>query len=490
MYKVDKDLLAIQEARIHLEGAKEVAIELRNFTQEELDKIVTKMATAISPYAEELAKQAVKETNYGIWQDKVLKNRFASEYLNEQLLNKRYVGVIKEDYQQKTVEIGVPIGVLVAMIPATSPVSTTIHNAMIAIKSGNPIIFSPHPRAKKTIQRTVKILMEAAAVAGLPEDGINYMQLVSDTSTNELINHKETALTIVTGIPNLLPKLKASNKPFIYGGSGNGPVFIERTCNIQQAVSDVIESRTFDNGIVSAAEQSIVLDGPIAQSVKVEFSKQGAYFLTEEEAEQLIQVLVKKSGILNSESLGRSACELAEQAGIRVPIATRIFIYEQAYVSENNPFAQELFSPILALFIEPNWQEACEKCIELLMDGAKSHTLVIHSNDEHVIREFSIKKPVARVLVNTPSTLGGMGATTNLFPSMTLGSTSLGIVKASDNISPEHLVRVRKVGYGVRRFNDCFSEKRAENSNQSLASNDTQQSIEEILRKIINEMKE
>lgn len=490
MYKVDKDLLAIQEARIHLEGAKEAAKELQHFTQEELDKIVTKMATAISPYSQELAQQAVKETNYGIWQDKVLKNRFASEYLNQQLKNQHYVGVIKEDCQQKTVEIGVPIGVIVSLIPATSPVSTTIHNALIAIKAGNPIIFSPHPRAQKTIQRTVKILMEAAALAGLPEAGINCMQLVSSASTNELMTREETALIIATGIPKILPQLKAVNKPYIYGGSGNGPVFIERTCDIQQAVSDVIESRTFDNGIVSAAEQSIVLDGPIAKAVKVELAKQGAYFLSEAEAKRLVKILIKKSGELNSESVGRSAYELAKLADIAVPDTTRIFIYEQEYVSENNPFAQELFSPILALFIEPNWQDACEKCIELLMEEAKSHTLVIHSKDEQVIREFSIKKPVARVLVNTPSTLGGMGATTNLFPSLTLGSTSLGMTQTSDNISPAHLVKIRQVGYGVRQFNDCFNQKNTRNSQPCPPFKNKQQSIEEILRKIINEMKE
>lgn len=486
MYKVDKDLLAIQEARIHLEAAKEAAIELREFSQEQLDTIVSKMATAIAPYSEELAKLAVEETNYGIWQDKVLKNRFACDYLGKHLTGKRYVGVIKEDSQEKTLEIGVPMGVIISMIPATSPVSTTIHNALIALKSGNSIIFSPHPRAQKTIQRTVRILLEAAAEVGLPEGGIAYMQLVSPTSTDELISHEETAMTIVTGVPKLLPKLKASGKPFIYGGSGNGPVFIERTCDIQQAVHDVIESRTFDNGIVSAAEQSIVLDGPIAAEVQAELKKQGGYFLSKEEANSLLGVLIKKSGDLNSESVGRSALELAEAAGLKVPTTTQLFVYQQDYVSQHNPFSQELFSPIVALFIEPNWQEACEKCIELLMEGGKSHTLVIHSKDEQVIREFAIKKPVARVLVNTPSTLGGMGATTNLFPSMTLGSTSLGIAQASDNISPKHLVRIRKVGYGIRRFEECFADNGLINS-ESVGDNS---SIEAILRKIINEIKE
>lgn len=484
MYKVDKDLLAIQEARIKIEAAKEAAVELKNYSQEQLDLIVQKMAEAIAPYSEELAKKAVAETNYGIWQDKCLKNRFSSEFLARQLRGKRYVGVTKENSQAGTMEIGVPMGVVVSLVPATSPVSTTIHNCLIAIKSGNSLVFSPHPRAKVTIQQTVKILSEAGAAAGLPEGGLAVMQLVSPASTTALISHEDTAMTIVTGIPKLLPQLKGSGKPFIYGGSGNGPVFIERSCDIEQAVGDVIKSRTFDNGIVSAAEQSIVLDGPIADQAKLAFSKQGAHFLQGEEVNRLLALLVKPNGEINSESVGKSAKELAQLAQIEVGAETSIFICEQDYVSRYNPFAQELFSPIVALFVEPNWQEACEKCIELLMEGGKSHTLVIHSKDEEVIREFAMKKPVARVLVNTPSTLGGMGATTNLFPSLTLGSTAMGIAQASDNISPTHLIRIRKVGYGVRQFKDCFA------SEQAGVQMDKQLAIEEVLRNIINELKE
>ncbi len=489
MYKVDKDLLAIQEARIHIEAAKEAAIELRDFSQNQLDDIVDQMAAAMIPHCQELAESAVVETAYGRCQDKALKNRFSCEFLSKKLSGKQYVGVIAEDKHNQTLEIGVPIGVVVSLIPATSPVSTTIHNVLIAIKSGNSIIISPHPRAKQTIQQTVKLLKEAALLAGLPDGGINCMQLVSTTSTDALLSHEETALTIVTGIPKLLPKLYQMGKPFIYGGSGNGPVFIERTCDLKQAIHDVVESRTFDHGIVSAAEQSIVLDGPISERAKDEFNQQGAHFLGEAEAQRLLGVLVKANGELNAESVGCSAQELAKRAMIEVAKETRIFIYEQDYVSDHNPFSQEFFSPIVALFVEPNWQEACEKCIELLMEGGKSHTLVIHSKDEQVIREFAMKKPVARVLVNTPSTLGGMGATTNLFPSMTLGSTSLGIVQGSDNISPEHLVRIRKVGYGVRRFEECFPSQR-ENHSVTTNEGNTQPSIEVILRQIINEIKE
>lgn len=488
MYKVDKDLLAIQEARIHIESAKEAANELRDFTQERLDDIVIQMAQAMMPHCQDLAKAAVSETAYGRWQDKAIKNRFSCEYMSKQLSGKRYVGVIAEDKQAKTLEIGVPMGVIVSLVPATSPVSTTIHNVLIAIKSGNSIVISPHPRAQQTIQRVVKLLKAAALAAGLPDGGINCMQLISATSTDALITHDETALTIVTGVPKLLPQLHKTGKPFIYGGSGNGPVFIERSCHLAQAISDVVESRTFDYGIVSAAEQSIVLDGPIAAQGKAELVKQGAHFLSVEEAERLQALLIKPNGQLNAESVGCSALELAKRAGIEVERHTRIFIYEQDYVSEHNPFSQELFSPIVALFIEPNWQEACEKCIELLMEGGKSHTLVIHSRDEQVIREFAIKKPVARVLVNTPSTLGGMGATTNLFPSMTLGSPSFEGVQGSDNISPEHLVRIRKVGYGVRRLEECFPEQGDEST--GINEERSQPTIEALLRHIINEIKE
>lgn len=479
MYKVDKDLLSIQEARIHIEAAREAAKELQEFSQAQLDSIVEQMALALQPCTEQLAKAAVDETAYGRMQDKIQKNKFVCECLPAYLKGRNYVGIIQESVTEQLVEIGVPVGTIAAIVPATSPVSTTIHNTLIAIKSGNPIIISPHPRAYKTIHETVSLLAEAAYQAGLPAGGIHCMQLVTDKGTEALIQHEDTALVMVTGVPKLMPLLQTSGKPFIYGGSGNGPAFIERTCNLMQAVEDVITSRTFDYGMVSAAEQSIVVDGPIAESVKAEFKRQGAYFMSESETEAVLAVLFKTPECLNQEAVGQSAETIAAWAHITVPVNTRLLVYEQRYVSESNPLSRELFSPVVAFYIEPNWQYACEKCIELLMESTKSHTLVIHSQDEAVIRLFALKKPVSRVLVNTPSTLGGMGATTNLFPSMTLGSTSLGVAAASDNISPLHLVKVRKVGYGVRKLSDCFTIQEASQTAECTPG------IEEVIQQLL-----
>lgn len=479
MYKVDNDLLSIQEARICIERAREAAVELLSFSQQELDDIVEQISTSIEAFSDRLAEQAVEETGYGCLMDKKIKNRFICSYLPKKLRNERYVGVLKEDQLNKTMDIGIPIGPIVCIPPATSPTATTIHNVLIAIKAGNPIIVAPHPRAKLVIQQTVELLCKAGAEAGLPEGTIQCMQMVSLSGTKELIDHEDSALTIITGVPKLLPIAKNAAKPFIYGGSGNGPVFLERSCDVKQAVTDIIASRTFDHGIVSAAEQSIVVDGPILNHVKEEFTKQGTYFIDRQEAAALEKILFDHDQTVNAEAVGISAVSLAKLAGLTVPKETKLLIYEQEYVSDSNPFTQELLCPVVALYVEEDWQHACEKCIELLVENGKSHTLVIHSKDEAVIREFALKKPVSRVLVNTPSTFGGMGATTNLFPSMTLGSVALGNDEASDNISPRHLTHIRKVGYGVRMISDCLDQP-SNQMTQALTKNEENTDFDEI----------
>ncbi|WP_086347664.1 aldehyde dehydrogenase family protein [Candidatus Enterococcus clewellii] len=490
MYKVDNDLLSIQEARICIERAREAAVALLKVSQSQLDHAVEQLSKAIETHSDELAESAVEETGYGCVADKKIKNRFVCNYLPKKLRNERYVGVLCEDARNKTMDIGIPIGPVISVPPATSPTATVIHNVLIAIKAGNPIIVAPHPRAKRVIQQTMVILAEAGIAAGLPDGTIQCMQMVSLSGTKELINHEDSALTIVTGVPKLLPVVKSAAKPFIYGGSGNGPVFLERSCDVRQAVKDIIASRTFDYGIVSAAEQSIVVDSPIVEQVKAEFSKQGTYFIDRYEATQLEQVLFDQTKKIYSESVGLSAISLAKAAGIAVPKETKLLVYEQEYISETNPFTQEILCPIVAMYVEDDWQHACEKCIELLVENGRSHTLVIHSKDEAVIREFALKKPVSRVLVNTPSTFGGMGATTNLFPSMTLGSVALGNDEASDNISPRHLTHIRKVGYGVRQISDCFDEPLdsfATKTGKKIEKTDFDE-IEDVIRRMIDIM--
>jgi acyl-CoA reductase-like NAD-dependent aldehyde dehydrogenase len=447
---IDNDLLSIQEARILVENARDAQKMLATFPQKKLDEIVERMAEEISKHIRELAMMSSEETDYGNWQDKYIKNQFICEYLPKRLKGLTCVGIIKDQTEDKTMEIGVPIGVIIALCPATSPVSTTIYNALIAIKSGNAIIFSPHPRAQNSIGKALEILIRAAVGYGLPEGALSYLHSVTSSGTLELMNHSASSLIMNTGVPGLLKAAYKTGKPVIYGGNGNGPAFIERTANIQQAVQDIIASKTFDHGVVSGAEQSVVVDRCIATEVKREFQNNGAYFMTKEEEQKLRYLLFQIDGKINPEMVGKSAIVLARRAGFCVPDNVLVLISEQKYVSDTNPYSRELLCPVLAYYIEDDWMNACEKCIELLISERNGHTLVIHSTDEAVIRQFALKKPVGRVLVNTPATLGSMGVTTNLFPAMTLGSGSAGVGITTDNVSPMNLIYIRKVGYGVR----------------------------------------
>jgi acyl-CoA reductase-like NAD-dependent aldehyde dehydrogenase len=448
---IDNDLLSIQEARILVENAREAQKKLAAFPQKKLDEIVEVIAEEIRQHVKELAIMSSDETDYGIWQDKYIKNRFVCEYLPKKLKGMTCVGVISQDQHNKTMDIGVPIGVVIALSPATSPVSTTIYKTLIAIKSGNAIIFSPHPRARKTVGKALDMMIRTAEAAGLPEGAFSYLHTVTPSGTLELMNHPAASLIINTGVPGLLKAANNSGKPVIYGGNGNGPAFIERTADVKQAVRDIIASKTFDNGVVSSAEHSVVVDSCIAAEVKREFQAYGAYFMTPEESQKLSSHLFQANGCVDSEMVGKTASQLAKRSGFSVPDRVKVLVSEQKYVSDENPFTKEILCPVFAYYIEDDWMNACEKCIELLISEKNGHTLVIHSSDEEVIRQFALKKPVGRVLVNTAASFGSMGITTNLFPAMTLGSGSAGVGITTDNVSPMNLIYIRKVGYGVRK---------------------------------------
>jgi acetaldehyde dehydrogenase (acetylating) len=447
---IDNDLLSIQESRILAENARTAQKQMSLFSQEKLDGIVERIAAAAGARAKELAMMSYDETDYGRWEDKYIKNRFVCGFVMNALRPMRCVGIIAEDRTRRTMDVGVPVGVIAALCPDTNPVSTTIYNVLVAVKSGNAIVFSPHPRAKDSIRAVLDIMIKAAAEAGLPDGAISYLGTVTSAGTRELMRHDGVSMILISGVPGMLQAACESGKPIIYGGHGNGPAFIERTADIAKAVSDIIESKTFDNGIVSAAEQSVVVDGVVEKEVRDEFVKRGAYFMTAEEADRLGKLFYFADGRINPETTGKSAERLARMAGIAAPKGTKVLLSEQEYVSMENPYSREKLCPVLAFYVEDDWMHACEKCIELLLSEHRGHTLVIHSRDENVVREFALKKPVARVLVNTPATFGGMGVTTNLFPSMTLGSGSAGLGMTSDNVSPMNLVYIRKVGYGVR----------------------------------------
>ena len=484
---VDKDLLSIQEARILMESARDAGKTMLTFPQEKLDRIVEGLAKAAKELAEELAVISAEETGYGRAKDKLVKNTFVCEFLPKHLQDMKCVGVLNEDPVRKTMDVGVPVGVIAALTPSVSPVSTAIYNVLIAVKSGNPIVIAPHERAVKVTGRLLDCMKEAGLRHGLPEGAIGYLKTVTKAGALELIHHPAAAMVVNTGVPELNGEAAESGKPYIYGGTGNGPVFIERTADLKQAVEDIIVSRTFDYGIVSAAEQYVVVDSLIAAEVKVEMLKNGAYFMNGEEEKQLIDLLNLEHGNADTEIMGRPALELARRAGFTVPENTSVLVSQQKYISDRNPFAKELLCPVLAYYIENDWMHACEKCMNLLVNESHGHTLVIHSRDEEVIRQFALKKPVGRVLVNTPATLGSMGMTTNLFPAMTLGSITAGAGITSDNVSPMNFIYIRKVGYGVRNAGEYLENAKKElcSCTQSPAPAGQHGDAKELLKQIL-----
>lgn len=449
---IDTDLRSIQEVRVLVAKAKKAQQEFSSFSQEEIDEIVRCMAEVSYFNAEYLADLAVKETGFGKYEDKVIKNQFASKKLYESIKDMKTIGVINEDKNKKLIEIGTPVGVIAGLVPSTNPTSTAIFKALIAAKSGNSIVLSPHPSAKCCIMETIRILNDIADKMGAPEGLISCMSLPTIEGTAELM--KLSSLILATGGSAMVKAAYSSGTPALGVGPGNVPAFIERSADIPMAIKRILDSKTFDNGTICASEQAIVTENCIKKDVKKELVRQGAHFVYGNDLERLAQLVIKPSGGLNPKIVGQSAEKIAAMAGITVPQGTRVLVCEQTGVGREYPFSIEKLSPILAFYSEEDWQTACERCIELLKYGGLGHSLVIHSKDENVIREFALKKPVSRMLINTPSSQGAIGATTNLLPSLTLGCGAIGGSATSDNVGPLNLINIRRVAYGVIEAED------------------------------------
>ncbi|MBI6190539.1 acetaldehyde dehydrogenase (acetylating) [Providencia rettgeri] len=454
MVALDKDLQSRQLARELVRNAKQAQKEFATFSQEKIDNIVKHIAIESALHAEELAKMANEETGFGKWQDKVLKNTFASMRVYEHIKDLKTVGIINDDKVNKVMDVGVPLGVITALVPSTNPTSTIIYKTLIALKAGNAIVFSPHPNAKACSFRTLEIVKKAALEAGAPAGIVDGVTMLTLEATKELMHSKDVSLILATGGEGMVRAAYASGTPTISGGPGNGPAFIERSANIKQAVSDIITSKTFDNGVICASEQSIIVERCIYNEVHRELLAQGAYFMNEDEAKRMASMLLRANGTINPEVVGKDAITLSQRAGFTVPANTRVLIALQDTVSPKNPYSREKLCPILGMYIEEDWQSACHRVVDLLTNEGLGHTLVIHTQNEDVIRQFSLEKPVNRILINTPAALGGIGATTNITPALTLGCGAVGGGSSSDNVGPMNLLNIRKVGYGVRSIDD------------------------------------
>ena len=451
---MDKDLESIQEVRDLIRQAKEAQKKLAGYSQKKLDMICEAVAKACSCEAERLAKMAEEETGFGVWQDKVLKNLLGSTITWESVRNMTAVGVIREDTGKGIMEIGVPVGIIAALIPSTNPTSTVMYKSIISLKAGNAIIISPHPGAKKCILETVKIITAAAEAAGAPEGAVGCIRMTTMEATNELLKNKEIGLILATGGEAMVRAAYSSGNPAIGVGPGNGPAFIERSADIPLAVKRIFASKTFDNGTICASEQSIVTERCIEETVVREIENQGGYFMTPEQSDKVSRFMLRANGTMNPKIVGKTAAAIADMAGIEIPAGTKVILSRQTEVGKKNPYSREKLCPILAFYTEDGWEQACEKCIAILRNEGAGHTMTIHSTNQEVIREFALKKPVSRLLVNTPGALGGVGATTNLAPALTLGCGSVGGSSTSDNITPLNLINIRRVAWGVRELDE------------------------------------
>jgi acetaldehyde dehydrogenase (acetylating) len=443
----DRDLASVQEARTLARRAKTAASALAELSQAQIDAIVDAMAAAATPQAEALARLAHEETGYGVVADKVQKNLFASENVYRFIKPIKTVGVVQRIEDRKVIEIAEPFGVVCAIVPSTNPTSTAIYKILIAVKARCPIVISPHPAAVRCITRVAEIMNDAARKAGAPDGTISWMTTVTLEGTQELMKARETAVILATGGMGLVRAAYSAGKPAYGVGPGNAPAYIESSADIAKAVRDIVTGKTFDNGVLCSSENSVVVDASIVEEVKRAFRANGAYFMSASEIDAVGKVLVSPQRLPNPALVGRPATYIAKQAGITVPEGTRVLIAELAGVGRDFPLSIEKLCPVLSFYVVTDWRDGCERCKEILRYGGMGHTMSIHSRNDDIILQFGLKKPAYRIVVNTPTTHGSIGLTTGLDPAMTLGCGGYGGNITSDNISPRHLLNIKRLAY-------------------------------------------
>jgi len=446
----DKDLASIAEARELARAARKAQAALTELSQDQIDAIVTAMAQAVTPHAEALAALAVEETSYGVVADKTQKNLFASQRVYDFIRPMKTVGVVNRIEEKKIIEIAEPFGVVAAIVPSTNPTSTAIYKVLIALKARCAIVISPHPSAARCITRAVQIMAGAAAAAGAPAGSIGWMTTVTLEGTQELMKHRDVAVILATGGMGLVRAAYSAGKPAYGVGPGNAPCYIERSADVEKAASDIVLGKTFDNGVLCSSPNSVVIDEAIAEEGRRAFQARGAYFLNATEMDALARVLVTPQRLPNPALVGKSAMTVAQKAGLTVPEGTRVLVAPLTGVGRDFPLSIEKLCPVLSWYVVSDWRAGCERCIEILRYGGMGHTMSIHSQNEDVILQFGLKKPAFRICVNTPTTHGSIGLTTGLDPAMTLGCGGWGGNITSDNISPRHLLNIKRLAYEVR----------------------------------------
>lgn len=490
MKLIDKDLMSVQEVRELVESAKEAQRELARMNQAQVDHIVRCIADAGVRNAKRLAKMAQEDTGFGKVDDKVIKNVFASRGVYEHIKDMKTIGELERDDEKGLRVIAVPVGVIAGLIPSTNPTSTAFYKSEISIKSGNAIVFSPHPTALRSIMEAVKVIRQAIAEAGANENLVSCISIPTMEATTTLMHHRDVSLILATGGSAMVRAAYSSGTPAIGVGPGNGPAYLEKTCDLPLAVKRILDSETFDNGTICASEQSIICDEDMVPAVQAEFERQGAYFLDEEEREKLGKFILRANGTMNPEIVGKSVATIAELAHLdKVPADARVLIARETGVGRGHPYSNEKLGPIMGFYTGTDYVDVCDKVCEILYYEGAGHTFSMHTKNDEMVDYFAKRVPASRIIVNTPSTLGGIGATTNLQPALTLGCGAVGGSATSENVGPMQLLNKRYVAYGQKELEDIKQEIAdcidGVDSTPDLSNVD----IDEIVKSVITKLK-
>ncbi|PAE32978.1 bifunctional acetaldehyde-CoA/alcohol dehydrogenase [Bacillus sp. 7884-1] len=446
--KMSKDIQSVTTMVDTLvENGLKALEEFRSFDQEMIDTIVKQMALAGLDQHMQLAKLAVEETKRGVYEDKIIKNMFATEYVYHNIKYDKTVGIVNENEHEGIIEIAEPVGVIAGVTPVTNPTSTTMFKALISIKTRNPIVFAFHPSAQKCSSEAARILRDAAIKAGAPENCIQWIETPSIEATQALMNHSKISMVLATGGAGMVKSAYSSGKPALGVGPGNVPCYMEKSANIHQAVNDLILSKTFDNGMICASEQAVIIDQEIYSQVKNEMIANNCYFLNEEEKEKVEKLVINEiSCAVNPNIVGMAASKIAALAGVTVPENTKILVAELKGVGPGYPLSREKLSPVLACYKVSSLEEGLNRAEEMLEFGGLGHSAVIHSQDQNVVKQYGYRMKAGRIIVNAPSSQGAIGDIYNAYmPSLTLGCGSYGGNSVSTNVGAIHLINIKKV---------------------------------------------
>ena len=442
---LDLDLRSRQEARDRAVAAREAQRAFAWASQEQTDRVCAAMAQAACAAAPRLARLAQEETGYGVAAHKQVKDEFASRDVWASIADVPTVGVLRRDDARGLMDIGWPVGVIAALTPSTNPVSTAIFKVLVGVKARNAVIVAPHPAARRCSAEVVRLMAEAGEAAGMPRGLIACLEHVSLAGSQELMGHYATSLILATGGPGMVRAAHSTGKPAIGVGPGNVPVWVDRSADVGKAARDLVDSKAFDSSVICATEQTVVADAPIAGELRAAMADHGAHWVDAAGSEALARTLFRPDGAIDPGTVGKTPQQLAALAGLTVPAHARILVADLAGVGRAHPLSREKLTTVLGFMVADGWRAGCERAIELLRFGGDGHSLVIHARDEEVVEAFGLEKPAFRIVVNTWGTLGAIGATTGVMPSMTLAPGGLGGSVVSDNITVHHLLNVKRV---------------------------------------------